>query len=871
MPLPSPNLDDRTFDQLVEEARGRIQQSCPEWTDLSPGDPGMVLLELFAHLTETMIYRLNRLPEKAYVEFLRLIGVRIQPPAAASVMLRFTRGRAGEQPVEIPRGTRVTVNRPDSGSEPPVFVTARTVTLPAGETQVEVLAHHCEPVEAELAGVGTGLPGLVIQAQRPPIVAPTGAPGDEFDLLVGVEATPEELDERAPVIQREGKAYRLWREVDYFANLGLDRFVYVADRMAGTITFAPAARMQGADESPTKRGTLEEAPRALAAIPAPGREIRLWYWRGGGPEGNVAAGTLTVLKDPIPGLEVTNPAPASGGEAAETLQNALVRGPQELHSLQRAVTARDFELLALNSSRAVARATALTRADMWTYASPGTVEVLLVPDLPQQERGAGQVTAAALQARETDTVRSQIQHALDERRPLGTTSVANWTRYKVVRVGARIVVRRQEDQAAVRQRVVERLHQTINPLPTPLNPAGWPFGQALRASHVYDIALKEPGVLWVDQVRLLVQEVPDKEVSIIAADASQPHTWYAGSGETLFRSLDDGEGWETAGQFPGEQIQVVRSHPERAGLVAVATQVGNGGGSRIHISADCAESWPGTPYATAFEINDVAWILRDGVPALLLATDVGLYELVLRPDGSPVQVLVDRQDQDRGFYAVAALKDVAGRMGVAVAAQATAGVYFSSAGGQSDTFQHVGLKDEDVRVLAVQYDGPRTFLWAGAAAAGGDAGHGCFRSEWSDLREGAQGWQPFSNGWAGGSCRAIAFVSDFILAASHHAGVLRLPSGRSDAAWETPDVRCGLPLRDPGRFHPVDAVAARPGGNMIMAGGLEGVFRSQDGGVHYASSSSQEFLDKVTLPPTWLFCSGEHEVVVVSEDEAEPD
>src|SRR5205814_5470791 len=123
MRLKSPNLDDRDFLQLVEEARQIIVDKCPQWTDLTPGDPGIVILELFAFLTETMIYRLNRLPEKAYVEFLRLMGVKLSPPIAASVMLRFTLSRAQDTPVEIPRGTRVTLGRASPGQEPPVFVT----------------------------------------------------------------------------------------------------------------------------------------------------------------------------------------------------------------------------------------------------------------------------------------------------------------------------------------------------------------------------------------------------------------------------------------------------------------------------------------------------------------------------------------------------------------------------------------------------------------------------------------------------------------------------------------------------------------------------------------------------------------------------
>ncbi len=292
MPLSAPNLDDRTFGQLMEEARLQIQRSSPAWTDLSPGDPGIVLLELFAFLTETMLYRLNRLPDKAYVEFLNLLGVRLYPPAAAGVTLRFSRHSGSDRALDIPRGTRVTTNRTDAAGEAPVFTTARPVTLEAGASSVDVPAYQCDLVEGELAGVGTGLPGLVVAARRPPIVAPTG---DDLDLIVGVETTRDELEERAPAVQYGDKAYRIWRSVDSFTNLGTDRYAYRVDRLSGQIEFAPAARVV------LPGGGLADTPVALAEIPPAGREIRLWYRRGGGASGNVASGTLTVLKDTLPG------------------------------------------------------------------------------------------------------------------------------------------------------------------------------------------------------------------------------------------------------------------------------------------------------------------------------------------------------------------------------------------------------------------------------------------------------------------------------------------------------------------------------------------------------------------------------------------
>ena len=106
--LHSPNLDDRNFEQLLAEATARIHQVCPQW-ELSESDPAAVLLQAYAHLTEVLIYRVNRWPEKAYFEFLNLLGLRVQPPTAASVDLTFSRPRATESAVEIPRGSRVAV------------------------------------------------------------------------------------------------------------------------------------------------------------------------------------------------------------------------------------------------------------------------------------------------------------------------------------------------------------------------------------------------------------------------------------------------------------------------------------------------------------------------------------------------------------------------------------------------------------------------------------------------------------------------------------------------------------------------------------------------------------------------------------------
>ena len=76
MSLPMPTLDDRSYADLLEEARALIPGLAPQWTNHNPSDPGITLIELFAWLTEMLIYRIDRLPEASTRAFLRLLNGR---------------------------------------------------------------------------------------------------------------------------------------------------------------------------------------------------------------------------------------------------------------------------------------------------------------------------------------------------------------------------------------------------------------------------------------------------------------------------------------------------------------------------------------------------------------------------------------------------------------------------------------------------------------------------------------------------------------------------------------------------------------------------------------------------------------------------
>ncbi|MCA1636354.1 MAG: baseplate J/gp47 family protein [Acidobacteria bacterium] len=85
MPITLPNLDDRRYADLVEEARSLIPTYAPEWTDHNESDPGMTLIELFSYLAEMLLYRLNRVTDANRYAFLKLLDPDLKTPPGVSL------------------------------------------------------------------------------------------------------------------------------------------------------------------------------------------------------------------------------------------------------------------------------------------------------------------------------------------------------------------------------------------------------------------------------------------------------------------------------------------------------------------------------------------------------------------------------------------------------------------------------------------------------------------------------------------------------------------------------------------------------------------------------------------------------------------
>ena len=90
MPIRPPALDDRGFDDLVADLVRRIPAHTPEWTNPREGDPGRTLIDLFAWLGDTILYRANLIPERQRLAFLRLLGAGMRPAIPARGLIQLS-------------------------------------------------------------------------------------------------------------------------------------------------------------------------------------------------------------------------------------------------------------------------------------------------------------------------------------------------------------------------------------------------------------------------------------------------------------------------------------------------------------------------------------------------------------------------------------------------------------------------------------------------------------------------------------------------------------------------------------------------------------------------------------------------------------
>ncbi|NEP23519.1 putative baseplate assembly protein [Moorena sp. SIO3I6] len=350
-------------------------------------------------------------------------------------------------------------------------------------------------IRNEILGSSDGSKKQTFTTNRTPILEGQQLEVRELELPSGMEEEKIKQQEGEDAINitydSTGRAQEIWvrwhQVADFYESSPRDRH-YVLDRLTGTIQFGDGIN---------------------GLIPAIGRgNLRLkQYQTGGGSQGNQDAGKIVQLKTTIPYVDrVINPAAATGGADAESLDSLRDRIPKEIRHRHRAVTQDDYQDLA-KALPGVVRAKCVPLVDLAQLLAPtnnqpqcfpltdidnnsavapakvpGVVSVIIVPHskeakpLPSQELINRVQTY--LETNAQPTVRISVVGAA----------------YVSVNITTTIAVTSLETASQVEQGIEQALERFLHPLTGGFDRKGWDFGREPYLSDLYRLLESIPGV-----------------------------------------------------------------------------------------------------------------------------------------------------------------------------------------------------------------------------------------------------------------------------------------------------------------------------------------------------------------------------------------
>src|SRR5262245_41211492 len=342
--VPTIDYTNKDFQSLRQAMLDLARYRLPEWTDQSPGDLGILLVDIFAYMGDVILYYQDRVANESFLQTaverrsvlnaLRLIGYELAPPAPAAAELTLV------------------FNSPTNGSSPIVTIRqgAQFETAPNASNGAQTFEYLGPSLDIDLSSdqvarspdrtkrIYAGLPVTQSQLQSTATIGiSTGEPNQMFR----IPGSPVILDTLVVEVD-EGADWVRWdRRGGLLYEISVDGRVTVSDAQARDyyVQF---------DENDVCWVAFGDG--TYGRVPPVGKGIRASYRIGGGSAGNVAANSITVSKnfpDDIEHLDsVTNPLPAAGGTDREDIAHAKRFGPLAFRSGQRAVTLDDYVALA---------------------------------------------------------------------------------------------------------------------------------------------------------------------------------------------------------------------------------------------------------------------------------------------------------------------------------------------------------------------------------------------------------------------------------------------------------------------------------------------------------------------------------------------
>jgi hypothetical protein len=121
-----PDLDDREFAEVFEEAKRQIPVHTDEWTDHNRHDTGIAILEVLTWISETYTYQIDQISTEDRRKYLQLLGLTRRPPQPATAALSASPPPAADG-VVVPAGQQLSVD--DRSGTTKTFETTRETTL----------------------------------------------------------------------------------------------------------------------------------------------------------------------------------------------------------------------------------------------------------------------------------------------------------------------------------------------------------------------------------------------------------------------------------------------------------------------------------------------------------------------------------------------------------------------------------------------------------------------------------------------------------------------------------------------------------------------------------------------------------------------
>lgn len=423
---------------LFQECISIKRANCPDWTDESASDFGIQILWILSVLNKWVVDNLEVVKNDCYIgttqrrdamrRLCEIFDYPLSENSASSVKIKFTL-TSGYPQFTITKGTRVSTKSVE-GSSAIIFEVSADTLVTTGQSSIEVDCVQGETVTDEIIGSSDGTINQVFALLSSPVVW-----------------------ESEDVEVYNGSAWESYtRKKNLVNSTATDKHYTIGINDAG-------------------RYVIKFGDGTYGAIPVRGEEnIRVSYRKGGGADGNVAAGTITEMITKLSYVNsVTNDSAATGGSDAETLAHARRFAPASLRTLDRIVTSEDIENLA--NAYVSAQYGGIAKAKAVSVSGSNSIRVMIVP------YGGGYPSNA---------LKSALETYLNARRMLCFYITAIDPIYKVVNITADVYTKSNYSTLEVANAVKIALLQELKA--NYQNPDGvYPheFGASVRLSDLY--------------------------------------------------------------------------------------------------------------------------------------------------------------------------------------------------------------------------------------------------------------------------------------------------------------------------------------------------------------------------------------------------